>query len=196
VETPDGVVAVDLPPQYDVCVKVLDQKLAAVDQCRQVFDFPVVKYEVTEFQTLSLRCACGKMHFSEFPQWVGEAVGHGPNIQALAVHLTQGQLVPVARTSELLHELYGLNISPATICAWIEAAAERVASSVEAIKESVQAAPVVGSDESGLRVDGKLQWLHTALTPLLTWYGVDAKRGMEAIQELDVLPDCTGTTGR
>ena len=91
-----------------------------------------------------------------------------------------------------MHELYGLNISPATICAWIEAAAERVAPSVEAIKESIQAAPVVGADESGLRVDGKLQWLHTAVTPPLTWYGVHAKRGMEAIQELDVLAHCTG----
>jgi transposase len=91
-----------------------------------------------------------------------------------------------------LHELYGLNISPATICAWIEAAAERVAPSVEAIKESIQAAPVVGADESGLRVDGKLQWLHTAVTPPLTWYGVHAKRGMEAIQELDVLPRLHG----
>jgi transposase len=85
-----------------------------------------------------------------------------------------------------------MNISPATICAWIDAAAQRVASSVEAVKESVQAAPVVGADESGLRVDSKLQWLHTAVTPLLTWYGVHAKRGMEAIKELDVLPNCTG----
>ena len=167
-----------------------------MDQREQVFEIPIVKYEVTEYQTQSLLCACGKMHFSEFPQWVGEAVGYGPNLQALAVHLTQGQLVSGARISEWLHELYGLNISPAAICAWIDAAAERAASSVVAIKENFQAAPVVGADESGLRVDSKLQWLDTAVTPLITWYGVDAKRGMEAIQELDVLPDCTGTTGR
>jgi hypothetical protein len=51
---------------------------------------------------------------------------------------------------------------------------------------------VVGRDESGLRVDSKLQWLHTAITPLLTWYGVHATRGMEAIKELDVLPNCMG----
>jgi transposase len=91
-----------------------------------------------------------------------------------------------------LRSLYGLNISPATICAWIEDAAQRVTPSVEAMKESVQAAAVVGADESGLRVDSKLQWLHTAVTDKLTWYGVHAKRGMAAIQELDVLPHCTG----
>ena len=95
-------------------------------------------------------------------------------------------------TSVGARDLYGLNISPATICAWIDAAAQRVASSVEAVKESVQAAPVVGADESGLRVDSKLQWLHTAVTPLLTWYGVHAKRGMEAIEAHGILPKHIG----
>ncbi len=69
-----------------------------MDQSRQVLDIPVVKYEVTEHRTLSLRCACGKLHCSEFVPGVDEAVQYGPNIRALAVHLTQGDLVPLART--------------------------------------------------------------------------------------------------
>jgi transposase len=48
------------------------------------------------------------------------------------------------------------------------------------VKQSVQAAAVVGADESGLHVDSKLQWLRAAVTDKLTWYGVHAKRGMEA----------------
>jgi transposase len=191
VETPDAVVLMDLPTQCD-CGKPLPKELAEVDQSRQVIDIPVSKYVVTEHRTLHQRCACGKLHCSEFLPGVDEAVQYGPNIRALAVHLTQGELVPLARTCELLHSLYGLNISPATICAWIEEAAQRVTPSVEAVKQSVQASAVVGADESGLRVDSKLQWLHTAVTDKLTWYGVHAKRGMEAFQELDVLPHCTG----
>src|ERR1035437_7246185 len=192
VETPDVVVLMDLPTQCDACAAPLASELAEIDQHRQVIDIPVVKYEVTEYRTLRLRCACGKLHYSEFVPGVDEAVQYGPNVQALAVHLTQGDLLPQARTSELLRSLYGLNISSATICAWIEDAAQRVTPSVEAMKESVQAAAVVGADESGLRVDSKLQWLHTAVTDKLTWYGVHAKRGMAAIQELDVLAHCTG----
>ena len=192
VEAPDVVVLMNLPTQCDVCAAPLASELAEIDQRRQVIDIPVVKYEVTEYRTLRLRCACGKLHYSEFVPGVDEVVQYGPNIQALAVHLTQGQLLPLARCCELLRSLYGLDISPATICAWIEDAAQRVMPSVEAMKESVQAAAVVGADESGLRVDSKLQWLHTAVTDKLTWYGVHAKRGMAAIQELDVLPHCTG----
>ena len=191
-ETPDVVVLMDLPAQCDVCAAALASELAEIDQRRQVIDIPVMKYEVTEYRTLRLRCACGKLHSSEFVPGVDEVVQYGPNIRALAVHLTQGQLLPLARCCELLRDLYGLDISPATICAWIEDAAQRVMPSVEAMKESVQAAAVVGADESGLRVDSKLQWLHTAVTDKLTWYGVHAKRGMAAILELDVLPHCTG----
>ncbi len=192
VETPDVVVLMELPTQCDLCAAPLASELAEIDQRRQVIDIPVVKYEVTEYRRLRLRCACGKLHYSEFVPGFDEVVQYGPNIRALAVHLTQGDLVPLARTSELLRSLYGLDISPATICAWIEDAAQRVTPSVEAMKESVQAAAVVGADESGLRVDSKLQWLHTAVTDKITWYGVHAKRGMEAIQELNVLPHCTG----
>jgi hypothetical protein len=74
---------------------------------------------VTEYRTLRLRCACGKPHYSEFVPGVDEVVQYGPNIRALAVHLTQGDPVPLARSSELLRSLYGLDISPATICAWV-----------------------------------------------------------------------------
>jgi transposase len=192
VEAPDVVVLMNLPTQCDVCAAPLASELAEIDQRRQVIDIPVMKYEVTEYRTLRLLCACGKMHYSEFVPSVDEVVQYGPNIQALTVHLTQGQLLPLARCCELLRDLYGLDISPATICAWIEDAAQRVMPSVEAMKQSVQAAAVVGADESGLRVDSKLQWLHTEVTDKLTWYGVHAKRGMAAILELDVLPHCAG----
>ena len=40
-----------------------------------------------------------------------------------------------------------------------------------------------GLDETGFRVDGKTQWLHTAATPGLTLYRVSAKRG-ETPQDL------------
>ncbi|HNO74616.1 IS66 family transposase [Nitrosomonas mobilis] len=43
-----------------------------------------------------------------------------PNIRALAVHLTQGQLLPLARIAQLIDDLYGLEVSPATLSTWIE----------------------------------------------------------------------------
>ena len=42
-------------------------------------------------------------------------------------------------------------------------------------------------DESGLKVDGKTQWVHVASTEKLTYFGLHQKRG-----EIGILPHFTG----
>src|SRR5207302_8914072 len=48
-------------------------------------------------------------------------------------------------------------------------------------------------DESGLRVKGKLHWLHGASTDPLTHYAVHTKRGHEGLEAAGMLGTCTGT---
>lgn len=137
---------------------------------------------------MQLRCACGRKHVSAFPSDVTEAVQYGPNVHALAVHLTQGQLLPCGRAAQLIVELYHLEVSPATLLAWVQEASELLQPSVDSIAEVLVQVPVVHADESGLRVTGKLYWLHTVATDTYTWYGVHARRGMEAIAAQGILP--------
>lgn len=62
-----------------------------------------------------------------------------------------------------------------------------------AIKRAVQEAQVGHFDETGVRVDQRLGWLHTAGTASLTLLACHARRGREAMDALGVLTAFTGT---
>ncbi|WUO09390.1 transposase [Streptomyces sp. NBC_00289] len=51
---------------------------------------------------------------------------------------------------------------------------------------------MVGFDETGTRIAGRTCWVHTACTRSLTLYLVHTRRGVDAFEAMDVLPDFTG----
>jgi transposase len=188
VSEPDEVVLHPLPELCD-CGRPLHPVVAEI---RQVFDIPPVSLQVTEHQTFKARCACGRCHRSAFPAEVAAPVQYGPAVKGLAVLLTQHHMMPFERTAELLSGLLGLTLSPATIEAFVIEAATRLSPTAGAIAAAVTVAPVINVDETGLRVAGKLKWLHVAVTQALAWMGVHDKRGIEAMTAFAILPEVTG----
>ncbi|WP_229505435.1 IS66 family transposase [Massilia mucilaginosa] len=182
-----------LPPSHcKRCHSALTLDQAQVLERRQIFDVPVLSFGVIEHRAYTVVCACGQRHDSSFPAAVSEAAQYGQNVRALGVHLTQGQMLPYARAAELIFEMTGLSVSPATLHAWVGEASAALQGTAALIARPLHLAPVLCADELGLRVDGKLYWMHVAATGNLTWYGMHAKRGMEAIVAHGILPKRLG----
>ncbi|MDQ3958955.1 MAG: IS66 family transposase [Pseudomonadota bacterium] len=189
-ESPDHIV-LHAPPATCECGLPLPG--ATVAETRQVFDLPSTHYEVTEHQVLEVRCACGQRHRGEFPEGVNAPVQYGPRLKGAAVHLTQHHMLPAQRTADLMGDLAGLPLSDATVLAAVAEARARLEPTVAAIGQAIVAAPIAHADETGLRVDGKLHWLHVLATGLLTWMGVHPNRGKKAFDAFGLLTSFVGT---
>jgi transposase len=160
---------------------------------RQVFDVPPIKLEVTEHQA-EIKCcaACQTEVKATFPSAVNQPVQYGSRLQAQAVYLSNYQLLPLARVCELFGDLYGHAPSQAFVLKASHSLAEAIEPSLQAIQAQVKQADVVHCDESGMRVVGKLNWLHVAATDSLTYYAVHPKRGREALRDIGILPNLQG----
>jgi transposase len=186
IDTPEHTVVV---PLSGLCECRHDRATIAVEvrpERRQVADL-VVRREVTEYRTVAGVCACGQVQHSDFPADVTAPVQYGPGVSALAVYLTQYHQLPLQRTAEVLRTVAGIALSPATIYTMVRDAAQRLSAPVAAIGEALVQVAVAHADETGMRVAGKLHWLHVLCTATLTVYFVHAKRGREALAAFGLL---------
>lgn len=158
-------------------------------EARQVFDVVLSPLEVTEHQVETKQCPrCGCAARGAFPAGVTQPVQYGPRLLSLLVYLVVFQLIPLKRTQELIADLFGAGIGGGTLRAAVERCFAGLADTAERIQEALRQAKCVGFDETGVRIDGKLHWWHTAATPELTHYRVHPKRGREGIEAGGILP--------
>jgi transposase len=160
---------------------------------RQVFELPPKPLEVTEHQAEIKRCpVSGRLVTAAFPESIQAPAQYGPRFRGLMIYFNNRQFIPYDRLTEVCEDVFGQPLSEATVVRANQRLYETLAPFEEAVKVRLPQAALVHADESGLRVAGKLHWLHVLSTPHLTFYGVHPKRGTEAMNDFGILPRCRG----
>jgi transposase len=174
------------------CGRCLGQAKVVGADCRQVLDIPPVRLRATEHRADIVECACGLQHVASFPAGVNAPVQYGMRLRAMITYLTNYQLLPQKRTTELMADLFGVSVSEGTVNNIQVEAYDRLATVEDAIKAALSAAPVAHADETGIYVGGKRLWEHTFGTDLFTYYFCHPKRGGEAPGSTGVLDEFLG----
>ncbi len=122
-----------------------------------VVELPPVRPHVTEHRRHRLTCPrCGRVACAELP--AGASSGYGPRVEAVAALLSRAYRVGKRGVARLMGDLFGVPISPATVCGFqrdTAAALEPVAAEAQA---HVAARPA-DVDGTGRREARTRSWL-------------------------------------
>ncbi|NOQ76726.1 MAG: IS66 family transposase, partial [Methylococcaceae bacterium] len=178
--------------QCELCAASLESTFADGYEERQVFDIPLPKIDVTAHRAEKKKCTSGHITTAILPSEITASVQYGTRIKAAAVYLNQYQLIPYARVEESLESLYGVSLCEGTLFNSNQKVHENLEETEGQIKSALQQEAVLHVDESGIRVEGKLHWLHSASTEKLTHDEHHKKRGQIAMDAIDILPNYNG----
>src|SRR5215211_633611 len=163
-----------------------------VVEARQVHDLPQRGLLITEHRAERRRCGCGTVTAAAFPDGVRAPACYGPGVRAAVCYLHGQQHLPVERTAQALADLVGAEVAAGTVAAILAECAEGLGGFIQAVRWQLARAPVAHFDETGVRVAGRLHWLHSACTDRLSLFTVHPRRGRQAMDAAGVLPDFQG----
>lgn len=167
---------------------------ASVPERRQVIDLPVQRLWITEHRVEEKQCPrCFHVTRADFPTSVKAPAQYGTSIQSLATYLVEGQSIPYARASQLLHELLGVQLSEGSIATFVTTCHKQLAEVESRLKAALVQTKVIHQDETGLHVGKVGWWVHVCSTDRLTHYAAHESRGRKALDAIGIAPQFRGT---
>ena len=179
--------------------RVVDATLDACPHCaaafpmaqqtpQQVYDrieLPPIKPDITRVRLFGGRCACcGERVIASAPSGLQPGSPFGQSIAALVVYLHYAHAIGLERLAALMGDIFGLAISEGAISNMLARAREPLLAAAATIRATVTASPVVCSDETSARVNGKNWWEWVFIGTLAVLHIIRPSRGKAVVQNL------------
>ena len=160
-------------------------------ESRQKFDIEISRI-VTEYRAEILEDETGRRHTAKFPEDVKNTVQYGIGVKGNAVYMSQYQLLPYLRIKEQFADQMQLPLSTGSLYNFNKEAYNLLEQFEKIAKEKLIDSELVHADETGINVDKKRIWLHSASNGKWTHYYPHSKRGCEAMNEIGIIPNFEG----
>lgn len=154
-----------------------------------VFSTKVIEHQAMDVES----CPCGEKELKGvFPENVKAHIQYGNTVTVLAGILSTYGAVSYNRIQTLFKDLLKIGISQGTIKNMVSRCAKMVGPVLDQIKEHLTQTPVVHFDETGVRSEGKLFWVHDSSNSEYTLLTISERRGVDGMNENGVLPNFSG----
>lgn len=155
-------------------------------QIGQIRDIPEVKIEITEHTAWSKECPhCKHTNKGQLPGTLGYCnVQYGDNLRNLIVLMNTRNFVSLKRIQEMIRILYNEEVSEGFIASCIENKAGQMQHIYNQIIDQIKQSPVVGSDETGIKVKDKREWIWGWRSQTLVYFAHSAHRDYATIERI------------
>src|ERR1019366_3584687 len=172
-----------IPNYCNCCGQDLADVTEYLIETRQVIDIPVIKPLYTEHRIYRKTCTCGHNTESDFPAPVAAKVQYGPNVESLVGYLHARQYLPYQRMKEFFEDVMGLPVSVGGINNILNRLIQKAIPHYEQIKQRLYEHQFIGTDETGVKVNGQKDWMWTWQNDDLTFIVHSDNRGFKTIEE-------------
>ena len=163
-------------------------------QSRRIVDIEIVLH-VTEEHAFKGKCkTCGKPFNAAFSSQFSAPIKYSGNMASLVSMLNEYGNVSDFKTAEMVNSLCGdkISMSPGTVVNIRTSLAEKLEETVGMIKQELSDANLLCVDETGVRVNGGLNWVNVYANSQYTLYEHSKKRGTHCNDEDSILAFFTG----
>ncbi len=170
-------------PHYSVCYKK-----AKVGETRKVIDI-ILDTKVTAHESLVIRNCLkdNRQKRGEFPEDVTGPIQYGSSLRAFVVSLNTVGAVSINRIHEILGEVFDIPLSTGVIANMVSDCAEKVRPTVQKIKEAIVHAAMAHFDETTVRVEKTLHYIHVACTDTLAYFFGAKSRSYNDMEKAGIL---------
>ena len=154
-----------------------------------------VKRKLVAHKAYACNCPLrnGEAINGEFPKEAAAAKQYGLKLKAFVLTLLTLGYVSIDRTRQILEGL-GVPISNGTIQNILDSCSDDTTAAANLIRDKVAALRVIHCDETGIDINGKLNWLHCLCNPSWSYCVINERRGSKAMDEIGVIPSLDGCT--
>lgn len=152
--------------------------------CTRIWEIPPVQPILVELQRFKRQCECGHIQEDQYPQGYDPHQDFGPSVHALITYFNGTHHLAHERLRQLLHDVFGLEISAGALVNSLQRTARQLEKPVQVILDQIRASEVVGSDETGLRMNGKNGWTWVVQTPEYSYFTAVDTRAARVLEQL------------
>lgn len=162
------------------CGEDLNQEAQTVNRMYQLVDIPPVQAQVIEVRQYRAKCTCGRCVLGEIPAGYDEPQQtFGPGVHSLLSYFNGTHHIAQQRLQQVMQVVFGLEISAGAIANSLQRTARKLSIPARDILRDLRRSAVIGSDETGVRVEGENWWLWVLQNPQASYFAAaDTRAGI------------------